>query len=71
MTESIVLNVAGLKCGGCETNVKTRLSAIAGVSKVEASFKNAQVSVAFDDSQTTLEAIKSAIAELGFTVVDA
>ncbi len=71
MIESIEMKVTGMKCGGCETHVKTQLSAIAGVHKVEASFKDTQVRVAFDDSQTTLEAIKSAIAEAGFHVVAA
>jgi len=70
MTESILLHVTGMKCGGCETNVKAKLAAIAGVEKVDASFKEAQVSVGFNDSQTNLDAIKAAIAEAGFKVME-
>lgn len=71
MIESVILNVTGMKCGGCETNVRTKLSAIAGVGQVTASSKEAKVSVEFDDGQTNLDDIKAAIAEAGFKVVDA
>jgi len=71
MIESVILNVTGMKCGGCETNVQTKLLALAGVSQVSASSKEAKVSVEFDDGQTHLDAIKAAIAEAGFKVVDA
>lgn len=70
MSEAIVLNVTGMKCGGCETNVKTKISALAGIGSVEASSKEAKVSIEFDPGQTSLEAIKMAIAEAGFTVVE-
>ncbi|MEY3807444.1 MAG: Heavy-metal-associated domain, partial [Pseudomonadota bacterium] len=36
MIESISLTVIGMKCGGCEANVKTELNAIEGVLSVNA-----------------------------------
>lgn len=68
MTESVELTVTGMKCGGCEANVKTKLNSIDGVLSVEASSKEKKVSVEFDDGKTDLEAIKTAIVEAGFIV---
>ena len=39
MLESNVLTVTGMKCGGCETNIKEKLQAVEGVSSVTPSFK--------------------------------
>ncbi|MEC4749206.1 heavy-metal-associated domain-containing protein [Methylomicrobium sp. Wu6] len=68
MAESIELTVTGMKCGGCETNVKGKVGAIDGVLSVAASSKEKKVEVDYDAAKTNLDAIKAAIAEAGFTV---
>jgi copper chaperone len=68
MTESVSLTVTGMKCGGCETNVTSKLKAIDGVLSVHASSKNQEVNVEFDAEKTSLDAITNAIADAGFTV---
>ena len=68
MTESVVLTVTGMKCGGCETNVTEKLQAIDGIVSVKASSKDKTVSVDFDAEKTELDTIKSAITGAGFTV---
>lgn len=68
MTESVVLTVTGMKCGGCETNVTGALQAIDGVVSVKASSKDKSVSVEFDAEKTGLDTIKEAIANAGYTV---
>jgi copper chaperone len=68
MAESIELTVTGMKCGGCEANVKSKLGTIDGVLSVTASSKDKKVGVAYDAAKTNLEAIKTAIAEAGFSV---
>lgn len=68
MIESVVLSVNGMKCGGCETNVNTKLQAIDGVLSVTASSKEKQVSVEFDTEKTSLDTIKSAITDAGFSL---
>ena len=68
MIESVVLTVTDMKCGGCETNVTGKLSAIEGVVSVKASFKEDEVSVEYDTEKTTLEAIKATIIGAGFGV---
>ena len=68
MAESIELTVSGMKCGGCETNVKSKVGALDGVLSVTASSKEKKVGVDYDAAKTDLAAIKAAIAEAGFTV---
>ncbi len=68
MTETIELTVTGMKCGGCESNVKEKLSATAGVNTVSADFKAKQVTVEFDNTLTDLDTIKNVITQAGFTV---
>ncbi len=68
MTESISLTVIGMKCGGCEANVTTKLKAIDGVLSVNASSKDKEVNIEFDDEKTSLEVITDAISDAGFTV---
>ncbi|MCK5888360.1 MAG: heavy-metal-associated domain-containing protein [Methylococcales bacterium] len=68
MSESVSLDVTGMKCGGCETNVKTKLETIDGVISIEASSKENTVTVEFDADKTTIDAISDAIIDAGFTV---
>lgn len=68
MTESVSLTVTGMKCGGCETNITSKLEAIEGVLSVNASSKNNEVNVEFDDEKTSLDVITNAITGAGFTV---
>jgi copper chaperone len=70
MTESTSLKVTGMKCGGCENNVATKLKTLAGVKSVMASSKSQEVKVEFDAEQTSLKAIAQAITDVGYTVVD-
>ncbi|MEQ1635319.1 MAG: heavy-metal-associated domain-containing protein [Methylococcales bacterium] len=68
MSESAILTVTGMKCGGCETNVTGKLTALAGVKAVKAEHKENRVSVEFDGAQTSLEAIEQVIKAAGFDV---
>lgn len=69
MIECTELTVTGMKCGGCETNVSGVLTALGGVSEVSASSKNNTVNITFDTEKMTLDVIKKAITDAGFTVV--
>jgi copper chaperone len=70
MTESASLTVTGMKCGGCENNVTTKLKTLEGVKSAAASSKDKEVKVEFDAEQTSLAAITQAITDVGYTVVD-
>jgi copper chaperone len=70
MSETASLTVTGMKCGGCETNVSTKLMNLGGVKTVSASSKDNSVKVEFDPNKTSLKAISDAIAEAGYKVVE-
>jgi len=68
MSESVSLAVTGMKCGGCESNVKTKLNAIDGVLSVEATSKENKVDIEFDAEKTNADVLIKAITEAGFVV---
>lgn len=70
MAKTISLAVTGMKCSGCENNVKEKLGVLAGVISVSASSKDKQVTVEFDSAITNLQAIEEVITGSGFTVVN-
>jgi copper chaperone len=70
MNESATLTVSGMKCGGCENNVTTKLKTLAGVKSVSASSQDKLVNVVFDAEKTNLAVITKAISEAGYTVID-
>lgn len=65
---TIVLQVTGMKCGGCENSVKDAVQALAGVKAVTPSFKANTVEVDYDDAVADPDAIKKAIQAKGFAV---
>ena len=67
MSKTITLAVTGMKCGGCESNVSNKLHTVEGVIEVQASSKEAQVTIEYDDS-TDEQIIKQAIVDAGYTV---
>jgi copper ion binding protein len=62
------LHVTGMTCGGCENAVKRAVGKLPGVATVEASHAGQRVTVEFDESQTTLDAIRAKISALGYEV---
>jgi copper chaperone len=70
MSESIKLTVEGMKCGGCETNVTTKLKSLPGVIGATASSKSKEVTVEYDTEKVNLTQIAQAISDAGYKVVD-
>lgn len=68
MSESVSLNVNGMKCGGCETTVKDKLMGVDGVISVAADHKGKKVDVDFESAKVSLDKIRDAIGEAGFSV---
>lgn len=68
MSETVSINVSGMKCGGCENTVNAALSAIDGVLSVKASHQDKKVDVEFDPDKTDLDELEDAISDAGFTV---
>lgn len=68
MSESVSLVVSGMKCGGCEATVKTKLTELDGVTSVEAMFKEKTVDVEFEADKTSIDTISQVITDAGFVV---
>lgn len=66
--ENVVLNVQGMSCGNCVKAVESSVGELQGINEVKVDLGAAQVAVAFDASQVTIEAIKEVIEEQGFDV---
>lgn len=66
--KSIILNVDGMACGGCEKRVQNALLKVDGVKEVVANHTTGKVNLTFDDSldEKTIEDI---ISTLGFDVL--
>lgn len=67
--ETKVLNVEGMSCSHCENAVKKSVGALSGVDNVSVDLKDKKVTVDFDPSEVTLDAIKEAIEDQGYDVV--
>lgn len=67
--QTVVLGVEGMSCGHCVKAVQGAVEKVAGVSKAEVSLENKNVTVTFDESKTTTEAIKESIEGQGYDVV--
>ncbi len=68
MSESATISVSGMKCGGCENSIVSKVSVIAGVISVSASHTAKQVDVEFDPAQVNLDQIEDVISDAGFKV---
>lgn len=68
MIQTINLTVTGMKCGGCETNIVEKLTALAGVESAVAHFKENLVSVGFDADQIDVDELEDVIIAAGFGV---
>ncbi|MDT8407663.1 MAG: heavy-metal-associated domain-containing protein [Methylococcales bacterium] len=68
MSTAITLNVDGMKCGGCEQNLTTALTELAGVEQVKASHSDNTVAITYDETRLDQAAIAGAIQQAGFTL---
>lgn len=65
---NVTLKVNGMSCGHCVNSVEGALKEIGAKGKVELSANTVEVD--FDGNNLTLEAIKEAIEEQGYDVVE-
>jgi copper chaperone len=68
MTE-ITLPISGMHCGGCVSSVKSVLSALPGVDRVEVTLDPGQAIVSYDESRVDRAALVQAVGEAGFEAV--
>ena len=61
-----VLKVTGMTCGHCEKAVSNALRGMAGVSDAQVELKNGRAVVEYDETQTTPQALASAVMDEGY-----
>ncbi len=62
--------IKGMTCKGCETEVNNELYKVSGVIDAQTFYDKGTSIVKFDKSKTTVEQLKNAIAETGYTVTN-
>ncbi len=63
-----LLNVIGMTCGGCTSNVTRALKAIPGVADVKVSLSAGSAAVQYDELLTSPDQLKSAVKGAGYGV---
>ncbi|MEN2465450.1 copper chaperone CopZ [Ornithinibacillus sp. FSL M8-0202] len=66
--QSLTLDVRGMTCGHCKMSVEGALNELEGVSNVEVDLATGKVTVTYDESKVTLEAMQEAVEEQGYDV---
>ena len=62
------ISIKGMTCTGCEEHVKVEIGKLPGITQLEVSYEDENAVVSFDESQTNIEEIKSAIGNTGYKV---
>ncbi|MFQ5968517.1 MAG: heavy-metal-associated domain-containing protein [Acidimicrobiia bacterium] len=70
MTQEATLRIPALHCGGCAKTVTRSLEALPGVEVTETDPESKQVQLEFDDSTISLEEIREALDQVGFSPDD-
>lgn len=65
--QSITLNVEGMSCGHCVKSVEGAMQELGATAKVDLAAKT--VTVNYDESKLTVDAIKEAIDDQGYEIV--
>ncbi len=69
--ETWTLRIDGMTCAGCEAAVTTALSAVPGVIKSSASYKDGTAAITIDRESPPLRtALSAAISKIGYTLVE-
>lgn len=58
-------NVSGMKCANCKANVERALNALEGVDEAVVSLEDANVTVCYDETVVTPQAMKDAVDNVG------
>lgn len=65
-TETRVINIDGMTCGGCVKSVDSALTRLNGVQSVDVDLEGNKASVTYDSLAVAVDAIVEAIEEAGF-----
>lgn len=63
-----VITVEGMSCNHCKNAIEKAVKAMSGVASAEVNLAGKSLTVEFDETQTTLTAIKETVENEGYTV---
>lgn len=63
------VTIKGMTCRGCEQHVKTEINRLKGITDVNVSYAQANAVVRFNPAQTSVDAIRKAVATTGYNVM--
>lgn len=66
--QNLTLNVQGMSCGHCVNTIEKSVGQLAGVEQVKVNLADAQVDLAFDEVQVSLDKIKETIEDQGYEI---
>ena len=66
MEKQTTLNVTGMHCMGCASNVENALKKLKGVSKADINLKAGKVAVAFDPAVAKEQDLVKAVKDAGY-----
>ena len=64
--QTVTLDVPGMTCAACPITVKTAISKVDGVSKVDVSYDKRQAVVTFDDAKASVQKLTQATENAGY-----
>lgn len=60
------LKVGGMHCASCAAGIDDRLEELEGVERSSTSFVRGRTKVEYDESKVSINAMRAAVAELGY-----
>lgn len=67
--EHVTLTVEGMSCGHCKNAVEKAVRGLPGVMAAEVDLSAKSLKVDFDSAKTSLQDIKTAVEDAGYTIV--
>ncbi|MDU2063195.1 MAG: heavy metal-associated domain-containing protein [Sporomusaceae bacterium] len=70
MNTTEIIRVGGMTCGNCQKAVEGAVLALEGVSSAVVSLTEERLTVQFDQTKLSLAAIKTAVEDIGFDIIE-
>lgn len=67
--KNVTLEVKGMTCGHCKMSVEGALKELDGVTSSEVDLETGKVSVKYDETKVTVDAMKEAVEDQGYDVI--
>ena len=67
--QQAVFKIKGMSCESCTQHINSEISKVKGIITIFTSYQNANSTVKFDNSKTSVDSIETAINSTGYTVV--